>query len=144
MHVDVFTEGLLDGFSIAVYESWTAVIAEQSNCLVNHRLCEPLANRRDVGITQVSSVHSEEETVMLTGPRCSNKNSSGTKTPSVANNVNIEMKWWPRRDGTSRHIWVTSAARDVLRDPGACGEAECIATSPGLCPCGKVEWVGVA
>jgi hypothetical protein len=59
-------------------------------------------------------------------------------------NTNIEMKWWPRHDGTSRHIWVSSAGRDVWFDPGVCDEAECIATSPGICPCGKVEWVGVA
>jgi hypothetical protein len=54
------------------------------------------------------------------------------------------MKWWPRRDGTSRHIWITTTAREILFEPNVCDEAECIATSPGLCPCGKVKWIGVA
>ena len=63
---------------------------------------------------------------------------------SVASNIIIEMKWWPRRDGTSRHIWVPITADKVLPGLGACDEMECIAISPGVCPCGRVEWIGVA
>jgi hypothetical protein len=63
---------------------------------------------------------------------------------SIAGNIKIEMKWWPRRDGTSRHILVTTAAHEILLKSGDCDEEECIATSPGICPCGKVEWIGVA
>ncbi len=63
---------------------------------------------------------------------------------SFAGNINIQMKWWPRRDGTSRHIWVPVNADEVFREAWDGDEMECVATNPGVCPCGKVQWIGVA
>jgi hypothetical protein len=63
---------------------------------------------------------------------------------SLTSNVNIEMKWWPRPDGTSRHIWLPVDAENFSLEAPACDETECIASQPGVCPCGKVEWVALA
>ena len=63
---------------------------------------------------------------------------------SLASNTNFEMKWWPRRDGTARHIWVPVNSENVSLEACDCDETECVATNPGVCPCGKVEWIGVA
>jgi hypothetical protein len=63
---------------------------------------------------------------------------------ALASNLNIEMKWWPRRGGTSRHIWVPVKRAKTLREPCGYDERECVATKPGVCPCGEVEWIGVA